>query len=87
MQIARYRLQDRFGVDIEFFRPKVAYRETVQSSARASYRHKKQSGGAGQYADISIIVEPLDGEYDPPGDIKVRGEKPWRRIGQYGAFH
>ena len=81
LEIARFRLKNRFGVDIDFIKPKVAYRETVQSRARAKYRHKKQTGGAGQFADISMIVEPIDGDYQPEADIKVRGEHieetPW----------
>ncbi len=75
LQIAKYRLGDRFGVEVEFYRPKVAYLETIQSSARGSYRHKKQTGGAGQFADISMLVTPLNGAYHPPDDIKVRGEE------------
>lgn len=74
LEIAKYRLKHRFGVDIEFSKPKVAYRETVQKRARAKYRHKKQTGGAGQFADISMIVEPINGDYQPEADIKVRGE-------------
>ena len=73
LTIAKYRLQNRFGVEIDFYRPKISYRETIQSQARASYRHKKQSGGAGQFADISMLVESLDGEFKPPADITVRG--------------
>jgi len=75
LQIARYRLEDRFGVEVAFHRPKVAYLETIQSAARGSYRHKKQSGGAGQFADISVLVEPFNGDFNPPDDIKVRGEE------------
>jgi elongation factor G len=74
LRVAQYRLEHRANVKIDYYRPRVAYRETVQGRARASYRHKKQTGGAGQFADISMLIEPYRGLFNPPSDIKVRDE-------------
>tara|TARA_Y100001935_G_scaffold52865_1_gene44132 strand:- start:38989 stop:41115 length:2127 start_codon:yes stop_codon:yes gene_type:complete len=74
-------LRNRFGLDIEFETPKIPYRETITSQVRTQYKHKKQSGGAGQYAEVHLLVEPLDENMTVPDDIKVRNveehELPW----------
>ena len=74
LQIAKGRIERQAGVEVEFVEPRVSYRETIQDRATAEYRHKKQSGGAGEFADISMLVEPLDGEFHPPDYVDVRGE-------------
>ncbi|MBR9977660.1 MAG: elongation factor G [Bacteroidetes bacterium] len=52
------RLKERFGVEVELTPPRIPYRETIRKSSDVSYKHKKQTGGAGQYAEVYIKLEP-----------------------------
>jgi elongation factor G len=52
------KLKKRFGVDVELIKPKVPYRETIKGKTEQQYKHKKQSGGRGQYGDVYIRIEP-----------------------------
>jgi elongation factor G len=55
-------LKDRYGIEVETRPPKVAYKETITGKAEGHHRHKKQSGGAGQFGEVFLRVEPLTGE-------------------------
>ena len=52
------KLKTRFGVDVELVKPKIPYRETIKGSSEKQYKHKKQSGGRGQYGDVHLKLEP-----------------------------
>lgn len=59
LEVTLERLKRKFGVEVVMKTPKIPYKETIKSSAKAQGRYKKQSGGRGQYGDCSIIIEPL----------------------------
>ncbi len=61
LEIMIAKLKDNFGVDVEIGTPKVAYKSTITSKAKAQGKYKKQSGGRGQYGDCWIDIEPLEG--------------------------
>ncbi len=60
VETAIRRIQSRFGVNLETRVPKVPYKETISATESSQYRHKKQSGGAGQFAEVHMRVEPLE---------------------------
>jgi elongation factor G len=61
-------------LDIEFLPPKIPYRETITKYAQADYRHKKQSGGSGQFGEVHLIVEPYEEGMPEPKSFNVNGK-------------
>ncbi|MFP4091912.1 MAG: elongation factor G [Cyclobacteriaceae bacterium] len=68
LSVTQWRLEHIYKLQVRFEEPRISYRETIQAQASSSYRHKKQSGGAGQFAEVSMTIMPyVEGMADPEG--------------------
>ncbi|MCK9618389.1 MAG: elongation factor G [Lentimicrobiaceae bacterium] len=81
LNIAKWHIEKINKIEIEYFAPKIPYRETITKMAKSMYRHKKQSGGAGQFGEVHMLIQPWSENMVHPTEFPVRGQQeeimPW----------
>jgi elongation factor G len=75
LAVCKWFLENVYKLHINFESPRISYRETIRKSATASYRHKKQSGGAGQFGEVHLKIEPYIEGMPEPIEYTVRGKE------------